>query len=63
MANDRMQVKLDGRNVAIGVGFVVVSLVLFTWLLPLVLPIALVLVIAGAALGVAAWFLFMLSRG
>lgn len=63
MANNRMQVKLDGRNVVVGVAFVVISLALFTWLLPLILPATLVYVIAGAALGVAAWFLFMLSRG
>jgi hypothetical protein len=62
MANERLQVRLDGKNLAIGVCCVILSLALFTWLLPLFLPYNVVVVIAAAALGIAAWFLFMISR-
>ncbi len=62
MATPRLSVKLTTTNLIAGVAFVVVSLALFTWLLPLFLPASLVLVMAGAAIGILFWFLFMLSR-
>ena len=62
MANPRFTLKLTGANLAFGVGFVILALALFTWLLPMLLPVELVLTMAGAAIGILFWFLFMLSR-
>ena len=62
MAAPRLSVKLTTTNLMIGVAFVFVALALFTWLLPMVLPPSAVYTIAGAAIGILFWFLFMLSR-
>lgn len=62
MAAPRLSIKLTTFNLVIGVAFVFVALALFTWLLPLILPTPAVLTIAGAAIGILLWFLFMLSR-
>ena len=42
--------------------FVVVALALFGWLLPMFMPPMLIQTIAGVAVGILAWFLFLLSR-
>ncbi len=62
MAAPRLTIKLNATNLVLGVAFVFVSLALFTWLLPMVLPPGAVYTIAGAAIGILFWFLFMLSR-
>lgn len=62
MAAPRLSIKLSTVNLVIGVAFVFVALALFTWLLPMILPPTAVLTIAGAAVGILLWFLFMLSR-
>lgn len=62
MATSRLNIKLTTRTLAMGVGFVILGLALFTWLLPLFLPATAIYTIAGAAIGTLVWFLFMLSR-
>lgn len=62
MATSRLTVKLTTANLVIGAVFVVLALALVSWLLPMVVGAQLTLTIAGAALGVLFWFLFMLSR-
>lgn len=62
MATPRLSVKLMTMNLVFGVIFVIVGLALFTWLLPMFLPAQFVLTVAGAAIGILLWFLFMLSR-
>ncbi|MEO8884106.1 MAG: hypothetical protein ABI377_11950, partial [Devosia sp.] len=57
-----MRFKLDGIALAYLVAFVVVGLLLFMWLLPLILPEAVTLAIAGLATGVLGWLVFMVSR-
>lgn len=61
MAN-RLSIKLSALNLAFGVGFVILSLALFTWLLPLFLPPDLIYAVAGAAIGILFWFLFLVAR-
>lgn len=58
----RLTIKLTTLNLAIGVGFVVIALALFSWLLPMFLPPQMIYAITGTAIGILAWFLFMLSR-
>lgn len=62
MAAPQLNVKLTTVNLVIGVVFVVVGLALFTWLLPMLLPPGLVHTLSGVAIGILAWFVFMLSR-
>ncbi len=62
MAGTRLNIKMTTGNLAMGVGFVILGLALFTWLLPLLLPATAIYAIAGAAIGTLVWFLFMLSR-
>jgi len=62
MATPRLSVKLTTMNLVLGVVFVIVGLALFTWLLPMFLPASFVFTVAGAAIGILLWFLFMLSR-
>ncbi len=62
MANPRLSIRLTAVNLIIGVGFVIIALALFTWLLPMFLPPAFIHTIAGAATGILFWFIFMLSR-
>jgi len=61
MAN-RLSIKFSALNLAFGVGFVILSLALFTWLLPLFLPPDLIYAFAGAAIGILFWFLFLVAR-
>lgn len=58
----KLTIKLTTLNLAMGVGFVVLAMALFTWLLPLLLPPTMIYAIAGGSVGIFAWFLFMLSR-
>lgn len=62
MANPHMQIEFNLRNILIGVGFVLVAMVIFRLLLPAILPADVVLALAAAAVGVAFWFLFLVSR-
>lgn len=58
----KLTVKLSPLNLAMGVGAVILGLALFTWLLPLFLPPQLIYAVAGSAIGILAWFLYMLAR-
>jgi uncharacterized BrkB/YihY/UPF0761 family membrane protein len=58
----RLTIKLSPLNIAMGVASVILGLALFTWLLPLFLPAELIYAVAGAAIGILAWFLYMLAR-
>jgi uncharacterized BrkB/YihY/UPF0761 family membrane protein len=58
----RLSIKLSPLNLALGVGFVVVALALFTWLLPMFVPPDLIYAFAGAAIGILFWFLFLVAR-
>jgi|JI10StandDraft_1071094.scaffolds.fasta_scaffold2900479_2 hypothetical protein len=60
MAN--LQIRLTTFNLILGVLFVVVALAVFGWLLPMFMPPMLIQTIAGVAIGILAWFLFLLSR-
>jgi hypothetical protein len=62
MANSRLSVKLTAVNLVIGLLIVLLSLALFSWLLPMLLGPTATLTLAGAVVGVFVWFLFMLSR-
>jgi hypothetical protein len=62
MAAARLSIKLTALNLTLGVVFVVIALALFTWLLPMFLPAAVIYAIAGSAIGILFWFLFMLAR-
>lgn len=58
----KLNVTLTPKNIAFGVGFVVLGLALFTWLLPLLLSASLIYTVAGVVVGTLVWFLFLLSR-
>ncbi|MGV3651208.1 MAG: hypothetical protein ACO1OK_07260 [Devosia sp.] len=62
MAKSHMQVEFSLKNILLGVGFVLIAMVIVRLLLPQVLPLDAVLTIASVALGVAFWFLFLVSR-
>ena len=62
MAQPHMQIEFSLKNILIGAGFVLVAMLIFRLLLPAILPADVVLAIASAALGVAFWFLFLVSR-
>ena len=58
----KLTVKLSPLNLAMGVASVILGLALFTWLLPLFLPPTLIYAVAGSAIGILGWFLYMLAR-
>ena len=58
----RLTIVLTPRNLAMGVGSVILGLAAFTWVFPLFLPPYMIYWVAGAAIGILGWFLFMLSR-
>jgi hypothetical protein len=57
-----MQVEFNLKNILIGIAFVLVAMLVFRLALPAILPADTVLAVASAAIGVAFWFLFLVSR-
>lgn len=58
----RLTIELAPRDIAMGVGAVILGLGAFTWVFPMFLPPYLIYAAAGAAIGILGWFLAMLSR-
>jgi hypothetical protein len=61
MAN-RLQVEFNLKNILIGIAFVLVAMLIFRLALPAIMPADAVLGVASAVVGVALWFLFLVSR-
>jgi len=62
MADDKLRIEFTLPNVLLGVGFVLVAMLIFRLALPYILPLDAVLAIASASVGVAFWFLYLVSR-
>ena len=62
MAKSHMQIEFSLKTILLGVGFVLAAMVIFRLLLAAILPLDAVVTIAATALGVAFWFLFLVSR-
>ncbi len=60
--SSRLTINLTSRNLATGVGSVILGLAAFTWVFPMFLPPYLIYAAAGSVIGILGWFLYMLSR-